>query len=525
MIRRREFLKAVSAFSILGLNNSVSEESGDIAKKPNVLFLFSDQHHASAMGCAGHPIVKTPTMDRLAAYGIRFNRTYCQDGICVPSRTAIMSGLYPRTTGCLDNGNDPVYPEQYVMLQKLFQQNGYRTGCFGKRHLPTNDMAIGWDASATTISTKLDPSNENYFDWLKQKGQYEKYEETEGDNVMKSNLFCMISMLKPEERDAAYTSEKSKEFLRDCKKRNVPFFCWATFHGPHHPYVPPKKWIDMYPHEDMILPPNIDEPIKNLPPELQEWRNNQNPPWNLGTAAKNKELYKIFLSHYYAQVTEVDYYMGDIIKELEAQGLIDNTLIIYASDHGDFMAYHGMTEKCALGHNVYEDTLRVPMIFCWPTRFKRSTVSEDIVELIDIYPTLIELLGLNTPTNLQTLAGMSLKSVLESGKSLKRDYAYSENWSQMTIIGKRYKLGVWIDPGPLPKYKQRDNRNKYPDMLYDLCNDPLEGNNQIHNPQLADIQDELRKALNNWMAKTSKYGKEQYVKANYEILSNQNRKK
>jgi arylsulfatase A-like enzyme len=509
-IRRRDFLKTLSVVPLLGLSGSLVQATGELSNHPNVLFLFSDQHHASAMGCAGHEIVKTPTMDKLAANGVRFNRVYCQDGICVPSRTSMLTGLYPRTTGCLDNGNNPVHPERFVMLQHLFQQNGYKTGSFGKRHLPgSGQMAYGWDASATTISAALDPSDESYREWLKERGLQGRG----GGDAMKSNLFCLVSELKPEERDAAYTAEKSMAFLRECKEKNAPFFCWAAFQGPHHAYAPPQKWIDMYPRENMVLPPNVSEPIENLPPELQSWRKNENPPWNLGTAAKHKDLYRTFLSHYYAQVTEVDHYMGEIIKELEVLGLADNTIIIYASDHGDFMAYHGMAEKCALGHNVYEDTLRVPMIVSWPKRFKNGMVSEDIVELLDIYPTLVDLLGLKTPDKMQKLVGMSLKLVLQSGKTLEREYAFSENWSQATIIGKRYKLGVWIDAGPLPMYAQRDHRGKFPDMLFDLEKDPLEVNNQIDNPELSSVQAELRQALKEWIAKTPATGKEEYVKA------------
>jgi arylsulfatase A-like enzyme len=513
-IKRRDFLKTVSAFSVLGLSGSFVKAADKSSRRPNVLFLFSDQHHASAMGCAGHEIVKTPNMDKLAANGVRFNRVYCQDGICVPSRTSILTGLYPRTTGCLDNPNNPLHPERYVMLQHLFQQNSYKTGCFGKRHLPgSGQMAYGWDASATTIKPRLDPSDENYEEWLKERGLQGKG----GGDAMKSNLFCLVSELKPQERDAAYTAEKSKAFLRDCKEKESPFFCWATFHGPHHTYAPPKKWIDMYPRENMILPPNINEPIENLPPELKSWRKNENTPWNLGTAAKHKDLYRTFLSHYFAQVTEVDHYMGEIIDELEALGLADNTIIIYASDHGDFMAYHGMTEKCALGHNVYEDTLRVPMIVSWPKRFKKGVVREDLVELLDIYPTLVDMLGLKKPANMQKLAGISLKPVLGSGKALGRKYAFSENWSQVSIVSERYKLGVWIDPGPLPRYAHRDNRKKFPDMLFDLKTDPLEVNNQIDNPELASVQAKLREELDRWTRETSSAGKDEYIKVKKKV--------
>jgi len=118
------------------------------AATPNVLLLFADQHNADVMGCAGHSIVKTPNLDQLAAQGVRFTRAYCQDAICVPSRTSLMTGLYPRTTGCLDNGGAPVSQAKMYPLQQVFQSAGYLTGCFGKRHLPRPTLALGWNRSA-----------------------------------------------------------------------------------------------------------------------------------------------------------------------------------------------------------------------------------------------------------------------------------------------------------------------------------------------------------------------------------------
>jgi arylsulfatase A-like enzyme len=506
-LSRRNFLKGA------GVCLLASVRAWGKSSRANVLLLFSDQHHAGAMGCAGHAIVKTPTMDGLAGNGIRFGRAYCQDGICVPSRTSMMTGLYPRTTGCLDNPNNPVEPGRYIMLQKLFKHNGYTTGCFGKRHLPRNEMALGWDSSATTINPRLDPSDENYQDWLKENGLDEKYREATGDAIMDSNLFCRISKLKAEQRDAAYTADKTVAFLKNCKSNETPFFCWATFHGPHQPYTPPQKWADMYKPEDMTLPANVDEPIENLPHELQGWRRNKKRPWNLGIAAENKDLYRTFLAYYYAQVTEVDHYMGVIIEQLNRLGLARNTIIIYASDHGDFTAHHGMTEKCALGHNVYEDTLRVPLIISWPARLAKGIVCESLVELLDLYPTLVDLLNLKTPAKMQNLAGISLKPALTQGKSLSRKYAFSENWSQLTVIGKRYKLGTWIDPGPLPKYRTRDNRQRNPDMLFDLQDDPLETVNQVDNPQLAEVKRELQNAMQQWTVKTPSAGRDKLVQS------------
>ena len=339
--------------------------------KPNVLLLFSDQHNADVMSCSGHPIVQTPNLDQLAARGVRFTRAYCQDAICVPSRTSLMTGLYPRTTGCLNNGDSPADQEHLYPLQQVLQSAGFETGCFGKRHLPRPTLAMGWNRSATVISPKQDPSDENYDDWIAARGQAEAFQRDK-TGCLQSEMGCHITKVDAENRIEAYTALKAKEFLRDCQKRSQPFFCWASFHGPHQPYTPPAKWAGLYPVESIPLPASVNEPIDHLPPGLQNWRRNTRTPWCLARAATNPTLYQRYVAYYLAQVTEVDHYIGDVLAELDSLGLRDNTIVIYASDHGDFVARHGMIEKCAVFHNVYEETLHVPLIISWPKRFQQG---------------------------------------------------------------------------------------------------------------------------------------------------------
>jgi arylsulfatase A-like enzyme len=483
--------------------------AADAAKpidKPNVLLLFADQHNADFMGCAGHPIVKTPNLDQLAAKGVRFTRAYCQDAICVPSRTSLMTGLYPRTTGCLDNGDSPGSQEKLYPLQNVFQSAGYLTGCFGKRHLPRPTLALGWDHSATVISPKQDPSDENYDDWIKTRepGQAEAFEK-DSKGGLQDDMNCHISEVKPENRIEAYTALKAKEFLRDCQKQGKPFFCWANFHGPHQPYTPPAKWAALYPVESMPLPASVNEPIDHLPPGLQNWRRNTKSPWCLAKAAENPALYRQYVSYYLAQVTEVDHFIGDVLAELEARGLRDNTIVIYASDHGDFVARHGMIEKCAVSHNVYEETLRVPLIVSWPARFQQGVTCNSLAELVDLYPTLVELLGLQRPADAPALAGRSLVPTLVKGQPTGRAYAVSENWSQTTVITDQYKLGTWIDP--TPRYAQRDFRTKTSDLLFDREKDPQELVNLAGKPEYAAVEAKLRADLAEWVGRTPADGK------------------
>ena len=484
------------------------EKSGG---RPNVLLIVADQHKADVMGNAGHPVVKTPRLDRLAESGVRFDRAYCQDAICVPSRTSFMTGLYPRTTGCVDNGNKPPFPERLYPLQHVFRQNGYRTGCFGKRHLPNvSELALGWDRSATTINPKGDPSDENYYDWVTERGQWAAHKRDFGGSH-DADLMSRITEVREENRTSTYATDKTLEFLKACKEEGKPFFCWTNYIFPHQPYTPLKKWADMYTPEKTKLPESVTEPLENLPPEMQGWRRNTRRPWNLGTAAKDHDLYRRYVAYYYALTSEVDACLGRLVDGLERMGLSENTIVIYTADHGDFVAAHGMVEKCALGHNVYEDTLRVPLIVAWPKRFLEGAINTSLVELVDLYPTLIDLLELKRPEDAPKLPGKSLAPSLAENKPTGRKYAVSENWNQATVITERYKLGVWIDPGPIPKYKTRDNRKRFPKQLFDREKDPQELNNLIDDPKYTSVKKELRAYLDEWSDSTANTGKRQYV--------------
>lgn len=508
--KRREFVKSAGlGIAMIPLMPSVLANTVQDKSRPNILLLFSDQHNADFLGCANHPFVKTPNLDQLAATGVRFTRAYCQDGICVPSRTSVFTGLYPRTTGCLDNPNKPIKPEQYPMLQHLMRDQGYATGCFGKRHLPnTGEMALGWGHSATVISPKQDPSDENYWDWIKERGQWDAFQR-DWVGSHDENLGSHVSDLKPEERDAAYTADKTLTFLKQCKEKTSPFFCWTTFHGPHQPYTPPKKWADLYPPEKMPLPPNVAEPVENLTPAMRSWRQNTKTPWNLGKAATDDAIYRRYISCYAAQVSEVDHYIGQVLSGLEKMGLRENTIVIYVSDHGDFVARHGMVEKCAVGQNVYEDTLRVPLIISWSGKYRQGDTRNDLVELIDLFPTILEAASLKRSSIAPPLAGRSLLPTLQKGKPVGRKVAFSENWSQVTIISERYKLAVWIQTGENPRY--RDLRDKCHEFLFDREKDPHETHNLIGSADHAKVESELRDELANWIERTPSQGKEAII--------------
>lgn len=487
---------------------------GKQERPPNVLLLFADQHHAGAMSCAGGT-PRTPNLDRLAAGGARFERAYCQDGICVPSRTSLMTGQYPRTTGVIDNADAPPLVAELLPLQRYLREHGYLTASIGKRHLKKG-LQEDFDFSCTTISPKQDPSDENYVDWIAKRGKAEAWARDER-GMQQDPMGCHISELADDETAEAYTAQKTIEFLGRARASGKPFFCWSSFLRPHQPYTPTRRWASLYNPASFALPASLRQPDSELPPMMARWRRNRNTPWSLALAAENESLYRTYVAYYYGLVSEVDYQVGRVLQALEHEKTGD-TIVIYAADHGDFAAGHGMIEKCALGHNVYEETLRVPLIVHYPKSVRPGAVRSDLVELVDLYPTILDLAGLPKPSGYR-LPGRSLLPTLRDGSPLGRRYAISENWSQVTVIDPRYKLGHWIEP-PNPRYDYRS----FGDLLFDRKNDPAELRNLAGNETVAKAEEEFRVYLKEWSAATPERGKQLAAPAALKVPGQQKKK-
>jgi arylsulfatase A-like enzyme len=234
----------------------------------------------------------------------------------------------------------------------------------------------------------------------------------------------------------------------------------------------------------------------------------ENRVWRLDLARADEQYYRDYLSAYYALVDEIDDHVGDVLASLEEWGLADNTIVVYTSDHGDFCGSHGMIEKCAAGHNLYEDTLRVPLIVHWPGQIA-PRLREDLVELVDLYPTLLDLCGIPAPEGTWSLQGRSLAAELLGRRApVERPYVVTENWTQATVVTPRYKLGAWIDPGP---GYPRDFRGQFPDLLFDRVDDPLETRNLIGQPQIAEVERTLRGYLRDWLEATPDDGRRQAI--------------
>jgi len=244
------------------------------------------------------------------------------------------------------------------------------------------------------------------------------------------------------------------------------------------------------------MPASLRQSLEELPPLLQDWRNGSNGLWRMDLAQKDEALYRFYIASYYALVTEIDAQIGQVLRTLEETGQAENTIVIYTSDHGDFVGAHGMVEKCAWGHNVYEDTLRIPMLMRYPKHIPAGGVSHDLVELLDIYPTLMDLCGCQRADCVWPLQGRSLAATLSGSAPVDRAYTVSTNWSQATIVTAQWKLGRWLVPA---SYTEHDYR-AFGDMLFNRETDPGEVHNLYNDPSVAEVQALLNKQLDAWLA-------------------------
>jgi len=468
MLDRRNFLTttaAAAASSLAGLH----AQGG---RKRNVLFIATDDMK-SALGCYGHPVVKTPNLDRLAARGVRFDRAYCQYPLCGPSRASLMTGLGPDTTRIHGNNNyiRDTLPN-VVSMSQCFKNAGYYSGRVGKIYHYGNPGQIGTDGldDPPSWTKKVNPKG------------IDKDEEPKLTNHTPERLGIgsQLSFYSSPAPDEKHTDGMvADEIIRMMEENRAnPFFLAAGFYRPHCPYIAPSKYFDMYP-ADKLEPIPYNEAEGTMAPPWAYWTKPAN--WGL-----NRRQIQEVLQSYYASISFVDANVGRLITALERLKLADNTTIVFWSDHGYGTGEHGQWMK----QSLFEVSARMPMIFSGAGVTGRGACGRT-VELVDLYPTLTDLCGVpNVPTNLH---GRSMRPLLENPRA-----AWDKPALSQVRRGRNETKGKQVDG-----YSLRTERYRYTEWsdgeegmeLYDYQADPKEMKNIARDDSAAKVRAQLQSQL------------------------------
>jgi choline-sulfatase len=436
--------------------------------RPNVLLLMADDL-ASTLGSYGHPQAQTPHLDALAKEGVLFNRAYCQFPHCNPSRASMMSGLRPNQTRVTDNA-DVLYDNVpgVLTLPHHFRQQGYATARFGKifhlgipTGLESKDDPNAWDFGTPFKDERpYPPARDSNVTVKTGKKQGIGWKEIPGDDDQ------LV--------DGAHTAIALDWLTK--READKPFFLAVGFHRPHTPFVAPAKYFDLYPMDSITLPEAPANDVEDIPLPA---RNGSVPGY---TMTATPEQRRAAIRAYLACVSYVDAQVGRLMADLKAQGLLENTIVVFTSDHGWHLGEHELWHK----RSLFEESAAVPLIISAPGMKGNGQPSGSLAELLDVYPTLCDLTGIPIPSHVQ---GRSLKPVLNTPSIAIHEGAFTqarrgpnaEYWGR-SIRTLRWRCTEW-DEG----------RNGI--ELYDHDNDPYEYTNLAKDPQHAAILKELRTVL------------------------------
>ncbi len=437
----------------------------------NLLFLCSDQHQAAATGCYGHSQVQTPNIDGIASAGVRFEKTYCQSPVCVPSRGSIITGNYPHRHGARIL-QDPL-PSEARTVAHFFQDQGYSTAAIGKMHFVDESRQHGFAhrVNSATHFSRLTRSERNSI----QKDQGQAGGTTGNSSAMPERLF----------RDTYY-AEESVRFLRE--HRDKPFCLWASLFMPHTPLVPFRKYWDLYEGVQLELPERSEHALEGgFHGHLVRARER-------GWYQQSDEQLHDSIRGYYGNISQMDANIGRVYDTLRELGLEKTTVVVYTSDHGEMAGAHRMWTK----HNMYEQSVRVPLIICMPDQTGSDNVREHIVEQVDMFPTLCELCGFKPPTGID---GQSFAASVRGQRHTAREFAHSQYYFCRTVftadnrfVGKPPILMVRTDRWKL-NYLSWERCE-----LFDMEKDPGEFRNVIDDPGNAGIVKELTRIAVSRMA-------------------------
>jgi iduronate 2-sulfatase len=450
-MKRRRFIEATGAMALC------SPVLAKPATKPNVLFIIADDLNDN-VGYCGHPLVKTPNIDRLAREGRIFRNAYTNFPLCGPSRNCFMSGLYPDQTGThelrtllRDRAPDVVTMSQH------FMNNGYTAARVGKIYHYDNPNGIGTPGHDDPASWNITVNPRG-----RDKDEEDLIQSIDGKKGFGARLSWLAAEGADEEQTDGIVATESIRLMKDFAGKGEPFFLGVGFYKPHTPYVAPTKYFEMYDPKDIVVPQVPEGYFGTIPaPAQKSLRQFKN------QVGMSDEMRRKVIHAYYATISFLDAQVGRVLRGLEEAGLKENTIVLFTSDHGYHMGEHDHWQKKTL----FENAGRVPLIISSPGMQARGRESRAFFEMIDFYPTLSELAGLPKPA---LVSGVSQAPVVADPDAEVRDSALTQIVGGYTLRRGKYRYTKWGDGEP--------------DMIefYDRSKDPAEMVNLAQTPEWRD---------------------------------------
>jgi arylsulfatase A-like enzyme len=454
----KKFRSVIALFIFLSCWNGVAAEPG----RPNIVFVLVDDLRADAVGCMGHPFVKTPHIDRLAKEGVLFKNFFVSLPLCSPSRASFLTGQYAHTHGVIDNTDHSALSHKLVTFPKLLRDAGYETAYVGKWHMGGDDSPRpGFDR------------------WVSFKGQ----------GVYASP---MINVAGTASRVEGYMTDILNQHAVDFVKaeHKKPFVLYLAHKAVHGPFTPAERHQDLYSEDEFKPSPNLEDTLegklaltrkldtegvqkKKNPKKAKQKAATGQPTGRFGTARNQLR-----------SLASIDDGVGLLYKALDERKLLDNTVFIFTSDNGYFWGEHGLGDK----RWAYEESIRAPLLLRFPKQAKAGTTRDQLVINVDIAPTLLELGGAPIPKSMQ---GKSLVPLLADPNASWRKSIYTEYYREPQTLRVPTWQAVRTDRWKYIRYTELTNM----DELYDLKADPYELKNLVKDSATQNTLKELQAEL------------------------------
>ena len=463
-------MAASVAVSLLAASCSTPEQRAAVApsRPPNIVFIVVDDMRWDEMHVAGHPVLETPNMDRLAREGMRFLNAFATTPLCSPSRASLLTGQYARTNGIIDNTARPSH--DLPTFPRELQRAGYATGFFGKWHMGNDDSP-----------------RPGFTRWVAMPGQGESLDPHLKVDGARLQAKGYVTDVLTDYVEQFITQAKDKPFLAYLAHKAIHPNIVQQNDGtlgpvPGQPggFVPAERHRGRYKNSVMPRRPNAFKPPVDKPALMRHIGNL--PPLGRETATTDDEM-----RGRAEMLLGVDDSLGRILAALEKAGTLDNTVIVFTSDHGYFYGEHGLNEERRL---AYEETIRIPLLVRYPPRVKAGAVASEMVLTIDLAPTLLELAGV---ASLPGMQGRSLAPIFNGNAAAWRDSFLVEYYSD-TVFPRILKMGysaVRTTKAKYIEYRDLTGMNE----LYDLDADPYEEHNLIASPARAALLKKMQSEL------------------------------